>query len=319
MRPWIDIRHYGRLGSDGGVDIFAIERVEENTNRAWYIQCRRYLAAHQSTLKQAVDDSLEKAEVIPEVLLVVVACDVTRAAHEAFDKYAKGKGIATPFLWTASVLEARLYAERKDLLFSYFDISAVREARQREASITRNLAIKRRLKTELLKIPKEVDWKKVTGHPYEKFAHSEAIIHSIDDNSYPDVDSQKPGIGGWFKLEVWDFYFNGIAFILRVEEGIQNCEGQWSIIDYGQEFDNKKYRKIKLYRLGRIPFRNIVEVDSTGDECYPQPHIYCRFADGGQPYEDFQYVYAEGYPYPLEPNLQFTLEPKGQKSPRNHK
>jgi hypothetical protein len=210
-------------------------------------------------------------------------------------------------LWTASVLEARLYAERRDLLFSYFGISTAGEARQRETSVTRNLAIKKRLRTELLKQSKRVDWAKAQRRPPEKFAHSEAIIHSIDDNSYPDFDDERTGISGWFKLEVWDFYHNGISFVLRVEEGVIDEHGRWSTIEYGQQFDTRKYRKIKMFMLGRIPFRNIVETDSTGDEYYNQPHIYCRFADGGQPYEDFQYVLAEGYPYPLEPNLKFGL------------
>jgi hypothetical protein len=34
-----------------------------------------------------------------------------------------------------------------------------------------------------------------------KFRYDEIIIHRIDDTSYPDIDD-KPGISGWFKLEV---------------------------------------------------------------------------------------------------------------------
>lgn len=124
LHPWVKIQHYGRLGDDGGVDIFAQERVVDESVRTWYVQCRRYKKATKATLKKAVDDALAKAPAVPNVLLVILACDVRREADEEYEKYALGKGVATPMLWTASLLETRLYTERKDLLFSYFGISA---------------------------------------------------------------------------------------------------------------------------------------------------------------------------------------------------
>lgn len=123
LHPWTDIRHYGRSGGDEGVDIFAKERMEDGVARDWFVQCRRYKFATKSTLKTAVDDALEKAEHSPDVLLVVVACDVSRTAHDAYIEYASKRGVKTPLLWTASIIEAQLYAERRDLLFSFFGIS----------------------------------------------------------------------------------------------------------------------------------------------------------------------------------------------------
>src|SRR4051812_31319805 len=51
LHPWIDIRHYGRSGGDGGVDILAEEGLEDGKNRQWYVQCRRYKTASKSTLR----------------------------------------------------------------------------------------------------------------------------------------------------------------------------------------------------------------------------------------------------------------------------
>ena len=31
--------------------------------------------------------------------------------------------------------------------------------------------------------------------------------------------------------------------------------------------------------------RNIVECDEEGDEYYPGPHLYCKYAENGEPYE----------------------------------
>jgi hypothetical protein len=66
---------------------------------------------------------------------------------------------------------------------------------------------------------------------------------------------------------------------------------------------------LATYR-GCIPFRNIVEIDTMGDEYYAEPHIYCRFADAGAPYEEFRYrLLAEGrYPRLLEAALRVPLE-----------
>lgn len=140
LRQWVEIQHYGRLGGDRGVDIFAQERIADGSILAWHVQCRRYIRAAKATLEKAVDDTLAKAAAVPDVLLVVLACDVRRAAHEGYKTYALGKGVTTPMLWTASLLEARLYKERRDLLFAYFGISAIqsggdpRLARVMEAS-----------------------------------------------------------------------------------------------------------------------------------------------------------------------------------------
>jgi hypothetical protein len=174
LHPWIDIRHYGRVGADRGVDIEARERMDDGVERVWFVQCRRYSKASKATLIRAVDDAVKRGTLLPGVYLLVVACDVSRSAHEAYAQYAVKKGVATPLLWTASILEATLRNRRRDLLFTYFGISDFAEARGRELQVSRNIDLKKRLMRDLRAATNTVDWEKARqGEPFRRFAHSE--------------------------------------------------------------------------------------------------------------------------------------------------
>ncbi len=142
--------------------------------------------------------------------------------------------------------------------------------------------------------------------PYNKFRYSEVIIHSTEDKNYPNID-EGPGISGWFKLEVYDFYHNGLMFILWIHRGIIDKGGNWKIINYRDTFDERRFKEIKVWQLGRIPWRNIITYDMKGDEYYPFPHIYCKFADKGMPYEDFEYmIFGEKFDWTLEQKHQVS-------------
>jgi Restriction endonuclease len=127
LHRWEDIHHDGRTGSDDGVDIRAVQRLEDQSVRSWFVQCRRYGTASAATLKKAVDDALAKAGNAPDVLLVIIACDVTLDARTDYEQYARERGIQTPLLWPASTLEPKLYSDHPDLLFVFFDITLPRK------------------------------------------------------------------------------------------------------------------------------------------------------------------------------------------------
>lgn len=296
LHLWTDIRHYGRSGSDDGVDIFAKEPLEAEQARTWFIQCRRYSRASKAVLLKAVDDALRKSPETPDVLLVVVACDVRKEAHEAYAAYASAKGIRTPMLWTQSIIEAQLHSVRPDLLFTFFGISEVSRFQKRAASIRRNITLKKRLKNEFLYRvgeeglpPREERLK----NPSAKFRYSRFIIHSIDDTYYPEVArDQGGGIYSWFRVEAYDFYHNGIQVVLRgVAVIVEPSTGKWAVLDWRREepIDTARYIEVSAGLIGCIPYRNIVDVDTDGDEYYSYPHIYCQFADRGEPYEEFLY------------------------------
>ena len=290
IRPWLEIRHYGRLGGDGGVDILALEPTEEGPVRTWFIQCRRYSKASRSTLKKAVDDALSKSASPPFVLLVVLACDVTKEAHESYQSYAATRGVGTPILWTASALEARLYGDRKDLLFAYFGISLAERRDNAEAELKKSLVTKRKVQKALLKTKFGPEDRR--DGPWSKFIDYEAIIHSVEDKSYPEVDTTTEGISGWFKIELCDLYHGGIEFILRVERAAADSLGRWALVPPEERDEVPEFRYFNVFVVGRLPYRNIVDIDPRGDEYYRCPHIYCRFADRGTPWEAFVYRYT---------------------------
>lgn len=136
--------------------------------------------------------------------------------------------------------------------------------------------------------------------PYEKFAHSEVLIRSVEDKTYPELQDLV-SLGAWFKVEVWDFYHNGLEVIIWPQAGVVDKHGRWAVVEPGQEYDASKYQEVTLVRAGRIPWRNIVDYDLSGDRYYACPHIYCKYADNGSPYESVVYYLIDdkGY-WPLE-------------------
>lgn len=308
---WSEIRHYGRSGGDQGVDIWCKQHSRDGSASTWFVQCRRYDKAGAATLKAAVDDSLSHADELPEVLLVVVACDVSRAAHESFMDYAKKRGVKTPKLWTQSVIEAHLYNERKDLLFSYFGISEPSRIRSAEASIKRNLAMKKRVGRELVRPLKAGpnSWSNPENPgPWDQFICGEAIVRSIEDKSYPGIDDVEVGPSSWFKTEFFDLYHDGIEFVLQVESIVVADDGRWAIVPFQAE--TGQLSVIKAFRLGRMPYREIVEIDPSGDLHYSQPHIYCRFAEKVGPWEAFVFRPADEdeIPWTYEEDAQVEFE-----------
>ncbi len=292
LRTWEDIHHDGRTGSDDGVDIRAIERSIDGSLRHWFVQCKRYQSFASAQARTAVDEALAKAAEPPDVLLLVLGCDVSLATRTEYEAYAAGTGIETAMLWTSSKLEAMLYAEHTDLLFSFFGVSLARAERTRENNVRRTLAMKRKL-AKLIPHGKRPD----------------LIIRSIDDEMYPEVDEAPEGkISSWFKAEFGRHYHNGIELILNIQMIIIDRKTKkWAMIDhkdplikaanfeYERVINQTAYVVMKVYTIGRIPFRNIFEVDEDGDEYYNFPHLYCRYVDAGMPYEVILQREVDGY------------------------
>ncbi len=297
---WEDIYHDGRVGSDDGVDIRATELLQNGARRNWFVQCRRYKKAASAELKKAVNDTLKKEKTPPDILLVIVACDVSLKARTSFEIFARNKGITTPKLWPSSILETKLYSDFPDLLFAFFGISLAQEKRTKETLVKRNLTMKRKV-AKVLKGFKR-------GH--------NIIVRSIDDESYPDIDEIETGrISSWFKTEFDEIYHDGIDIILNVnyiiiEKEPSFWDAKWSkidpqnldiptraikstsgstefVYDWKEKIDLKKVEILKTYFIGRIPYRNIIEIDEDGDEYGSYPHFYCNFAIDGMPYSQF--------------------------------
>jgi hypothetical protein len=179
------------------------------------------------------------------------------------------------------------------------------------AALKRDHAMRDKLTRDLLKPVQERMNLPRGSRRWEKFAYSEIIVHRIDDATYPDIDDS-PGISGWFKLEVFDFYHGGINFILRIDEGLHDTQSaKWCLLtrDQIERPYPPRFERKNVLMTGKIPWRNILHYDMNGDEFYPMPHLYCAFADDGMPYEDWgYYLTGPGYQYELKPDAKLELE-----------
>lgn len=143
-----------------------------------------------------------------------------------------------------------------------------------------------------------------------KFAHGEVIIHRIDDTSYPNID-ESPGISGWFKLEILDFYHGGLDCILDLKYAlIDTNTRKWALLTDAQSRSYPpRFSKVKVFITGKIPWRNILHYDMRGDQHYRQPHLYCQYADAGEPYEARGYfTVGEGHEWELDAGDRIGLD-----------
>ena len=213
LRRWKRINHIGREGSDGGVDIQAEEEIENGYTRNWFIQCKRYEKFSNTNVDSVIETILSNYD-SPDTLLLIVSCDVSKKTTDYFMAKANDVGIKNPVLWTASILEAELFYKHHDLLFIFFGIDMNQEEHKKEESIRRNI----KLKKEMLRdFTQPIDTKKRGWTTIDKFKHNNFIIRSIDDVYYPNYDFRENTISSWFKVEPFDFYYNGLEIILSVE------------------------------------------------------------------------------------------------------
>jgi hypothetical protein len=179
-----------------------------------------------------------------------------------------------------------------------------------ERRIKNELKMRDTMQADLLKGAKEYAHEyrkpdKPVTRPYEKFRRPEVIIHRLGDDCYPKSDDRPGIISSWFKLELFDFYEGGLVVVLGIERGVIAEDQYWATIEIGVDFDASKFTEINVWRLGKIPFRNIRHYDSQGDQNYPLPHLYCAFDDDGMPYEEFAYAVVgsvDEYDWPLDSN-----------------
>lgn len=102
------------------------------------------------------------------------------------------------------------------------------------ATLKREHQLRDDLHRDLLKTPSERMALPRGGSRIVKFEHTEVIIRRIDDTSYPDID-KSPGISGWFKLEVFDFYHGGLDCVLGIEYALIDTETKkWALLTYEQ-------------------------------------------------------------------------------------
>lgn len=103
-------------------------------------------------------------------------------------------------------------------------------------------------------------------------------------DSYPNAE-HGPGISPWFKVGLIDTYHMGIKVGLGWH-GLVEFEG-------GLRKANSKLREageMTAMLTGEIPYDYIEAMNPSGDEYYYLPHIFCHFANRGEPYARLFYT-----------------------------
>ena len=123
--------------------------------------------------------------------------------------------------------------------------------------------------------------------PVNEFGiRGEAIIRDVSRmDAYPDMDSNRPGLSPWFKVEVKGLYHRGVEVVIRLEAlKFEEAWGAWRLALHDEP------DIVKAVLVGRIPYDRICAVDWKGDEYYNKPHFYCSFPSQFQaPYEAMVY------------------------------
>ena len=270
-RNWLSIHPYGKKGKDYGIDLKAIEELENNKQRIWHFQHKRIAELHKNGVEKIIEEYVKDNTDRPDIYVLVASCGVSKKTEEAFETCAKENGFAVVQLMARPWIECILYNERQNLLFAYFGISLTDERNQRVNRVRQNITLKKRMMKDFVDLSKSTRDERMKD-PSLKFAISEVLIRSIDDNTYP--ESEEYGAQKWYKAEIYDFYHNGLA-VMIANRKVRLKDGE----------------EIVCAELGYIPYSNIIDYDYDGDGQYPYPHLFCDFTNINDPYEKIGYCH----------------------------
>jgi len=312
FRSWASIEATGRLGSDQGVDIRAIERISvpddkegasdadaEATDprwedRVWVIQCKREKAIPPARARRISDESMPATGGAPHGFLLAAACDFSAAAREAIRETIRERGVQELVVWGKAELEDLLFQPKNDhLLFSYFGISLATRRRSVRTTLGGRLTVKRRLVKLLGQIGGE--------------RHDAVLLRDANSTEYP-----RPTDEAMFKRHPqWRYFrFAGhlrpdyLAFVIREYFAWANFEeGYWDQVEgvevgyprhpelaFGpgrEDRDSDTEERARRFWLTRVPnleraharvmglvhYDRVALIDEIGDRYNAAPHI----------------------------------------------
>ena len=269
--------------------------------RTWWVKVCHSDSRILASLSEFGEPLLQSRRSLPDVVLLILTCDVAQHAIDEWRGASAGRGISHAPVWGRTQVEDILYRERPDLLFSYFGLTSYRRWHRKVHAIRRRVQIKHRLLRDLLKLAGERP--ATADRPFEKFKHAKLVLRSIDDESYPQVETRIGVTRGWFEVGTYDFYHDGVEVIIGTADVAVDSEGRWTPIPAGFDFDSERFRVIRTIETGRVPYEMVVDCDPSGDEYYREPHLFCVFAAAGLPFAEYHY-------YPVEDPYRLRLLPE---------
>jgi hypothetical protein len=300
MHTWYELVHIGRSGTDGGVDIKGTKLSPGGQKEGWLVQCKRHVKVSQGDLKAMVDKIIANHQ-MPDMILLIVSCDLTKAKYDYINSYCRQLNVPGLIVWTATTLEAFLYAypEIKAIAFGD-DLAVAKEMKANAQEIVRGLKMKDKLLKAILNhkaIKDPANMAKLSKDPGLKFITDEVYIRSVDDRSYPNrAEKQQAKISPWFRSFFYDLYYNGIELWLSAGIGadiIMDKDGYWEPVHNSTDkrLKDPLYRVVPVKCIARIPYSGIAAFILDGDEMTSCPHLFCLFDRDGMPYEEIYYKF----------------------------
>jgi hypothetical protein len=155
--------------------------------------------------------------------------------------------------------------------------------RRRALQIRREHKLRDALKREILR-PFDP---RATGRDakcYNRF-NGKLVIHSLEDKTYPKYFPSS----SWFTIEPYDFYPTGLELIALFAPGVLDDAGNWKLINPDREKPDPRFRSVRIFVIGKLPWRNVHHCDFASDGYFSGPHLYCAFTSEGSPYEGVEY------------------------------
>ncbi|SDE84811.1 hypothetical protein SAMN05216464_11037 [Mucilaginibacter pineti] len=277
-----DIPSYKLFGKNGhqqkGIDIFS------NHQRS-VIQCKlKDLTRNRALLKREffadVEDTINKLmEHQPTLSYDTLYIVTTLSEDPDFDEYCEAirleKGFQpTIIFWGWESIQKKL-AKTKNTIKTYYPNFA-HYAAQREDLIKYRVEMKQKIERDF-GLWLNFD----TG---KRTRNSKMIIHSVDDQHYPQHVYNTYEEPQWFGAEISRLSHNGLGFVTGIVNIYLFRDGQWT-----SEMPLEEAMTIKTARIEVVAFEDIVQYDLNGDEHYPCPHFYCKFNHSGRPFVETYY------------------------------
>jgi hypothetical protein len=328
FRDWRQLEATGRAGSDEGFDVYARERVGDQTSdsdgeeseedglpmpaeRTWLIQCKRERSIAPKKLAKYLDAIPQDGPPLHGIIFAA-ACDFSKTSRDVFREKTRQRGAQEAFLWGKAEIEDMLFQPKNDhLLFAYFGFSLQTRRRSLKADIRARLATKRKALNRL------EDWMPL-------------LVRDASDERYPYLDSDKSKKrlqrGRWNVLRYKGAFSDGLRFLWKRHFAFLDDDGKsWDIAettDDGEidghenpwtqdrvEDGEKHLRRNEAMTVWEalpeanrawfesvlvLPYENILDIDEKGDEYFKNPHIYTGpFGQRMGPFDDRVYTSVE--------------------------
>jgi hypothetical protein len=330
LRDWTSIEALGRSGSDGGIDIRAIETEPaskdgsdgEQANddasslqkqRIWVIQCKRVKSITPKNVSEIVNDFFAQPHNEIYGYMLIGACDFSKAARDKFREEMTTQKIADFKMVGKAELEDMLFLPKNDhLLFAYFGISLQVARRTLKTSVTASLATKRKLCTK---------FDAINGAGYTL-----VLVRDPRNTEYPRIQD----IDLFLKHPQWMYFevarqirVDHVAFIVRKcfayanfetkeWDALQNyndCSGPSQLSQFMHGSDERADLRAKYFSywndkipegnrawvrcIREISYSRIMAVDEFGDRYNNAPHLLVEYRPGGDPFEEGGHIFVE--------------------------